>query len=457
MKKKLIFLYLLIAATLSIPYGCKKETDASKSALESQPATTEILERGTPAGQLNTEIAQKWMKMQLQIMRTTSGISNLAFVRPYAYSGIAFYESVKPGMPRYLSLSGQLNAMPPMPAVDVSLRYHWPSSANACMASFLKKMYPTTSAANVASVDSLESAMNTQYSLIENATTLARSITFGRDVALLIFNWSETDGYLLANAPYVVPVGPGKWVPTPPAFAPAPLGPYWGNLRVMVTGSGDNAQPPPPPAYSTTPGSPFYEMVKNVYDVSLALTQAQKDQAIYWKDIPGLSSPGHFLNILEQVLENDNTQHLDKAAAGYALTCINVYDASISTWQTKYANNLIRPVSYIQTVLGHPTWLPYLGTPNHPEYTSAHASLSAANANALSRLFGKNHPFTDHSYDYLGFPSRSYSSFYAIAQDAANSRVFAGIHYQASCDLGLAQGYKVSCNIDKNLHLTGTP
>ncbi|HKB44481.1 MAG TPA: hypothetical protein VKC90_08825, partial [Chitinophagaceae bacterium] len=56
-----------------------------------------------------------------------------------------------------------------------------------------------------------------------------------------------------------------------------------------------------------------------------------------------------------------------------------------------------------------------------------------------------------HTYDYLGFASRSYGSFRAIGEDAGNSRLYAGIHYQHSIDIGLEQGRKITANIVSKL------
>ena len=108
----------------------------------------------------------------------------------------------------------------------------------------------------------------------------------------------------------------------------------------------------------------------------------------------------------------------------------------------KYHYNLVRPYTYIRNVLGYSTWSPTLTTPAHPEYSSAHAVLSAATADALSNLFGDNYSFTDHTYDYLGFAPRSFNSFQAFGIDAGNSRLYAGIHYQPSIDAGLVQEEK---------------
>jgi hypothetical protein len=115
--------------------------------------------------------------------------------------------------------------------------------------------------------------------------------------------------------------------------------------------------------------------------------------------------------------------------------------------------NQVQPITYIQNVLEHTTWAPLLTTPAHPEYSSVHAVISAATAEAITALFGNIGSFTDHTYDYLGFAPRTFSSFRAIGIDAGNSRLYAGIHYQPSIDAGLVQGRKVSANILSRLRL----
>jgi len=187
-------------------------------------------------------------------------------------------------------------------------------------------------------------------------------------------------------------------------------------------------------------------MALQVYNVSQTLTQSQIDQGMYWRDVPGFTTAGHYVSILQQALQQQNS-NLEVAASAYALVAMVVYDASISTWQTKYTYNQVRPITYIRNVLGYTTWNSLLTTPNHPEYSSAHASLSSSVATALTHVFGDNFSFTDHSYDYLGFPARSFGSFNAFALDAGSSRLFAGIHYQNSIDKALVQGNTVAQNV----------
>ena len=73
--------------------------------------------------------------------------------------------------------------------------------------------------------------------------------------------------------------------------------------------------------------------------------------------------------------------------------------------------------------------------------------MSAAVAEALAVVYGNVYSFTDHTYDEFGMKPRSYTSFWAIAKEAADSKVYGGIHYQLSVEIGLQQGKDVTQNI----------
>lgn len=447
MKKNFLVKGLILVLLFS---ACQKNLQNT-----TEDQTTAPLTAATDHGHLkqtntfSSEVAIKWMNLQIRLMAATTGVANVAFVRHYAYSGIALYEAVVPGMPAYQSLTGQLTAMPNMPKTVAGQAYHWAATANAALAAVSRYLFPAATAVNKSAIDSLEAALNNEYSATTNASIIDRSAAFGKDVAKKIIDWAEADGYLHANDPYTPPAGAGFWVP-PTVPLPVTSTPYWGNLRLLVAGSNNNAQPGPPTGYSDNPASDFYKMVKQVYDVSQTLTPAQTAMALYWRDVPGVTTPGHYVSIIKQVLENSHAM-LDKAALAYALGGITVYDASVSCWKAKYQYNLVRPITYIRTVLGQSAWTPLLATPAHPEYPSAHAVVSAANAEALTTVFGDNYNFTDHTYDYLGMAPRMYPSFRAIGEEAGASRLYAGIHYQPSIDVGLKQGRTVAQNVKTKL------
>jgi hypothetical protein len=244
-------------------------------------------------------------------------------------------------------------------------------------------------------------------------------------------------------------VGPGLWVPTSPPPA-LPAAPFWGNDRRIIANSGDNDAPGAPIPYSTDPTSDFYKEVNDLYQASKVLTTDQMNMALFWRDVPGVSTPGHWMSITQQAIRQSHSR-LDKAALAYALTGICLNDAVITVFHYKYVYNQVRPVTYIRGIIGDATWASFIPTPNHPEYPAAHAVVSAAAAEGLTAAFGNIGPLTDHTWDYLGFPARTFNTFRDIGIDAGNSRFYGGIHYQPSINTGLIQGRTVGSNIVKCL------
>jgi len=397
----------------------------------------------------SSDVVLKWINLNNRILLTTSRVApGVKVNREFAYTGIALYESVVRGMPAYQSLSSQLNQMPEMPFTEPGMAYHWPACANATLAAMNRFFFPTTSMANKFSTDSLEAALNSQYQTEANAEEFQRSVQFGKDVAQKIIDWSNTDGADHAFDAYTPPASSGLWVPTPPAF-PNAVAPYWGNTRTIIQGSIDGALPPLPLTYSEDPSSAFYQMEKEVYDVSQSLTAEQKAIGLFWLDA-SIGAGGHWLYISKQILANENAK-LDVAALSYAKGGIYINDATISSFKTKYIYNVERPITYIRTVLNHPTWNSLFTTPGHPDYSSAHCVQSAAIAIAFASIFGDNYQFTDHTGENIGMIPQSYNSFNDEVTQVALARVYAGIHTRMACEAGLQEGLKVAQNIDGKL------
>jgi hypothetical protein len=270
-----------------------------------------------------------------------------------------------------------------------------------------------------------------------------RSLERGRHVAAAVFEWSKSDGghegYLQNFPPYVPPVGPGLWDPTPPGFLPA-LQPYWGRNRCLAITGGADCPPGDHPPYSEDPGSAFQGEALEVYEVAQNLTPEQDEIARFWSDDPGQTPtpPGHSISITTQVLRSQDAS-LAAAAEAYAKVGIAVCDAFVACWHQKYAYNLLRPVTFIQQLID-PDWLPILVTPPFPEYPSGHSVQSGAAFQALTDLFGEGYAFVDHTHDARGFAPRSFRSFLEAADEAAISRLYGGIHFRAAIVNGVEQG-----------------
>jgi hypothetical protein len=438
---------LIMSTCIFIFSACQRQID--KPVAQEEIATASNSNNGHGHLQqtktYSSEVVYKWIDMQLRLMQTSSPfIGGLPVSRVFGYSGIALYESVVPGMPAYQSLSGQLNQFPNMPKTSPGFAYHWPSNANAAIAAMTRSLFPTASAAGKVSIDSLENALNNEYKSSVKIEVWQRSVDFGKSVAQLVFDWAKTDGADHANDPYTPPVGPGLWERTAPAFAAA-FAPYWKNNRQLVVGSFDGADPPPPPAYSTDPSSDFYKMVKEVYDISQTLTPEQRAIGLYYRDNPGFGG-GHYMSILNIVLRQENAM-LDVSALAFAKAGIVSVDAGIECWKVKYIYNNLRPITYIRNVLGFTTWNPLFGTPGFPDYISGHSTIGGAVSIALTSIFGDNYHFTNNTFSYLNMPDQHYTSFYDMAEQIGESRVYAGIHYTTSCIEGNKTGKKVAQNI----------
>jgi hypothetical protein len=315
--------------------------------------------------------------------------------------------------------------------------------ANGALAAILRSLFPTAPASDRQAIDDLESRLSRRLEPGVPPGVRKRSQDRGAEIAAAIFDWSTGDGghegYLRNFPPgYVPPVGPGLWIPTPPGFLPA-LQPFWGSNRPCVLSSGAACSPPPPTPYSEDPSWAFYAEDLEVYETGNALTPEQETIARFWSDDPGTTAtpPGHSVSMTTQVLRQVDAS-LDVAAEAYARAGLAVGDGFIACWNTKYRDNLLRPITYIRDLID-PQWNSLLTTPPFPEYTSGHSVQSGAWAQVMTDQFGEI-AFTDRTHVDRGFEPRSFGSFFEAATEAAISRLYGGIHFRPAIEVGVEQG-----------------
>jgi len=384
----------------------------------------------------SADVAARWFDLTYSLTRSESASPPVAS-RAFAYAGVALYEAVLPGMPQHRSLKGQVNGEMSIPAPEIGAEYNWPIVANAALATVMPVFYKSEK--SYVAVAGLQSEIRNEVSEGVSRDVVVRSEERGRAVGVAVIRWALGDGYeSLKNCAYTPAAFSGAWRPTPPANAAA-LEPCWGRLRPFVMKSLAAYRPAPPPAFSESNASDLYKQAREVYDVAKGLTPEQKAVAAYWADAPGTTGtpPGHSVAIVTQLLR-ERGKTLDYAAEAYARVGLAVADAFISCWEAKYEYNYLRPVTYVQLLID-PEWLPMLGTPPFPEYTSGHSVQSGAAAEVLAAVFGDG-PFTDRTHESRGLGTRSFASFGEAAEEAAISRVYGGIHFMPAVTVGLEQG-----------------
>jgi PAP2 superfamily len=421
-KRKLMVMALLLS---SLAFTLFALAETIKTQVASSPSATNY----------DATVATDWFSLSLELVQETKGFSPPVASRAFGYMGVTLYEAIVPGMKGYKSLVGQLNGLTSVPQPEAEQTYDWSVVANSAIAEMTKKLFANASEESEVKMEQLEQ----DFISASSPEVIERSEAYGRAVAEAIYAWSLEDGSQ-AQLDYVVSNEAGMWQPTAPKFTNALL-PQWGNNRPFVLETGDECAIAPALAYSEEKDSAFYKEGLEVYETSQALTDEQREIASFWSDDPGKTAtpPGHWLSILTQLLVERNDR-LDSATEAYANLGIAVADSFIGCWNAKYEYNLLRPITYIQTVTD-PSWQPLLNTPPFPEYTSGHSVQSAAAAVVLTDLFGEDFTFTDHTHDGHGLQARSFTSFSQAAEEAAVSRLYGGIHFSAAIENGLAQGH----------------
>lgn len=428
----------LIGCLLLIMAGmvtCKKQDVPTPVIIEKKAVVQEL---SATTGE--TAVPASWYQLELKLIRETGGFTPPVAARAIAYTGITLHEAVATGN----SLSGQLNGLGNVPQPERWKRYNWAIAANSAMAQIIRSLFPNVSAANLQLITQLESDNLQLYADTCHPDEVSRSISFGRAVATAIHQWSATDGgkdgYLNTfPADYVPPVGPGLWVPTPPAFQRAML-PYWGNNRTLVRSFVPNI---PPPAFSTATSSAFYQASLTVYLKGTTQTPEENLIARYWADGGGtFTPPGHLIAIAVQ-LAGERNLSLASSAKLFAQVGISLNDAAILCWKYKYKYNVLRPVTYIRTYIDS-SWTSTIGTPPFPAYTSGHASFTAAAGAVLNARFGSSFSFTDRQKVAEGFAPRSFSNFESMIDEAGISRIYGGIHYEFDSEIGKQTGVEIA-------------
>jgi hypothetical protein len=211
--------------------------------------------------------------------------------------------------------------------------------------------------------------------------------------------------------------GTGFW--TEPPGVPGPMEPATGQWRPWNIRRGSAYRPPPPPA----PGDPGYDAaVMEVYETSLNLQPEQRAIALFWADGAGTETPpGHWNRIAIDLVERAGLS-ARKAARTFALLNTAQADAFIACWDSKFAYWSERPVQAIRRTID-PNWTPLIPTPPFPSYVSGHSTTSGAASRVLGAIF----------------PRRA-QSLVAMAEEAAVSRLYAGIHFHFDNRRGLSLG-----------------
>ncbi|MES1222637.1 MAG: vanadium-dependent haloperoxidase [Bacteroidota bacterium] len=409
------------------------------------------------------ELATAWADMTNYITKNTPANSPTFASRCFGYIGLTMYESVVNGYPEYQSVAAQLNGLGNLPLPEKGVNYNWKLSLNAAQAEILRNIYVQTSDINKSKIDSLEHSFEEIFKTEEKDDPVSsRSILFGKKIAQLVFEWSKSDGghrgYLNNFDKKLVFVQkPGCWQPPlyAQSFSHFPLHPHWGKNRTFL--AADSAIPAPAfIPFDTLPASAYYKQFIKVYETNKALTQDQKQAAIWWSDDPEVTPtpPGHSY-YLATIAIRKTKPSLIKCAETYARLGMAVADAFRNCWKWKYQFFTERANTYIPQHVDQ-RWESFWPDPPFPAFPSGHAIQAAAAATVLTDLYGDHFSFTDSAHvgrprDEIrkaDFKARHFNSFWETAEETAMSRLYGGIHTPQDNERGLEKGKEIAINVN---------
>lgn len=254
-----------------------------------------------------------------------------------------------------------------------------------------------------------------------------------------------------------VPEGEEYWSPTAPHFINPPIGGMVGAWKPWLIEDFETLRATIPGPYAY--GSPeFLEETNEVVDVASALTVAQEAQAFFWDDGPGTyTPPGHWLDEAVQLIRSPGEPGFalgkNETARALALLAAVEADAAIAAWEAKYYWWSIRPITAIRRLCDDRTrfcteeeaqaadpetapfyprppdqgWLATIVTPAFPSYPGGHSTFSGAAGKMITYFFPEAGEHIN-----------------AMAQDAADSRLYGGIHFRSDNEDGLTLGRAVA-------------
>jgi membrane-associated phospholipid phosphatase len=187
-----------------------------------------------------------------------------------------------------------------------------------------------------------------------------------------------------------------------------PVGIMVGTYKPILLKSGNQFRPPAPPDFS----GDMRDMKNFKQDFRSIHT------AYHWANLTGFD---YWTQLASQkIFENRLDKNTPACARIYTVMHVALHEATIAIMDAKYAYWGIRPFQY------DTTYKPLINTPPFPGYPSGHATASSTAATVLAYYFPNDAEY-----------------FRKMAKECADSRFYAGIHFQADNTIGLELGKAV--------------
>ena len=404
------------------------------------------------AAQSVSDIIIEWNRILLTTLGTPGAANpTVFFPRPYAILHVAMFDAVN-----------SINFTYRPYAVRASFTGSPSAEVAAAKAGrdTLAAMFPS----QVAVYDAALAATTARFS----GDAVTQGLNVGATAAQAILALRANDGWVrTAPLPYANPNLPGYWQPVPPQNTPAGFYHYPEVLPFAIASRNQFFMEAPPAMTSQRYADDFNEVKRLGGANSTARTTLQTQIAQTWA-ASGYSVPPQnvWYNISRDLARSRNQSGVDTARA-FALVAITQHDALQTSFTGKYAYGVWRPTTAIReagrdnnpNTEADPTFVSLVPTPPYPSYPGNMACLGGSMPTVLARIWGQdNIPF---SHTWTGVApntdlTRSYNGFRQAGDEAAESRIYAGIHFRFDHNVSFGACTSVA-NYVLNNYLTPAP
>lgn len=303
--------------------------------------------------------------------------------------------------------------------------------------------------------DAVEAAYEKAIAAIPDGDARNAGIAIGERAAADVIARKHGDGYEAPES-YRPVTQPGVYVPTT-----IPAVPQWPQRKTWLLDSPSQFRPGPPPTLDSALWARDYNEVKALGAKVGSTRSAEQTQiAKFWE----ATLPSIYHGLVRSVAERPG-RDLTQNARLFAAVAQGMDDALIAVFDAKYHYAFWRPVTAIRNgeIDGNdaterdPSWTPFIDTPMHPEYPCAHCILSGTVGTILvADANGEPLPELSTTSYMLEGVTRRWKGADDFMQEVANGRIYDGVHYRNSTEVGTAMGRKVGALAAK-IHFAGTP
>lgn len=377
-------------------------------------------------------VVLEWNEVTMRTVATLNGVEQ---VRVAAIAHLAMFEAVN-------AIVGTFR--PYLASVEVPHASAEAAAAAAAHAALIELVADSRKALDLALTETLKR--------IPEGPARDAGVLVGKEAALAILDARRDDGS--QPEAFYLPTSTelGQWQLTPSCPPEGGLFLHWRHLKPFGIRRGDQFRAAAPPRLTGRRFARGYNEVRARGGAESGDRPA--DRAAVARFYAAVQSQNVWNPIASQLVAARRLP-IAEATRVFALINMAMNDALIAVMDSKYHYTFWRPETAITSIVDDgnadtepdPGFKPFLVTPCHPSYPSAHASSSYAASEILERLFGNGGHVLKLSTPSLPDVALRYTRLNQITRDIDDARIYGGMHYRFDQQAGGRQGRQVGAYV----------